>query len=85
MGSWLSLQDIGIICACFIMLWSCLLGLYVLLLKAALDTDEKSTALWIYFVFGVIFVIFVAGAVFMNKVEKDLDAKYNPPKGENIV
>jgi hypothetical protein len=40
-------------CACFLTLWSCLLGIYVLLLKAALDTDEKATALWIFFVFGV--------------------------------
>lgn len=40
-GCWLTCQDVAIIISCFITLWSILLGLYVLLLKAALDTDEK--------------------------------------------
>ena len=56
-------------------LWSTLVGIYVLLLKAALDTDEKSTALWIFFAFGVIFTLFVAGAVAMNRIEEALAAK----------
>ncbi|KAH8091447.1 hypothetical protein JL720_5750 [Aureococcus anophagefferens] len=57
----LSCEDLGIIGSLFIVLWMCLLGIYTLLLKAALDTDEKSTALWIFFAFGVIFTLFVAG------------------------
>merc|ERR1711924_398852 len=50
---YLSCEDLGIICSLFIVLWACLLGIYTLLLKAALDTDEKDTALWIFFAFGV--------------------------------
>ena len=68
----------GIICSLFIVLWACLLGIYTLLLKAALDTDEKDTALWIFFAFGVLFTMFVAGAVGMNQVEEALNEKYNP-------
>ena len=52
-------------------------GLSVLL-KAALDTDDKDTALWIFFAFGVLFTMFVAGAVGMNQVEEALNEKYNP-------
>lgn len=77
-GCWLSCEDIGIIMSCFVMLWSALLGIFVLLLKAALDTDEKSTALWIFFAFGVVFVVFVSGSVYMNTIEQTLHAKYNP-------
>ena len=77
-GCYLSCEDIGIISALFIVLWMCLLGIYTLLLKAALDTDEKSTALWIFFAFGFIFVLFVTGAVGMHKVETVLNEKYNP-------
>ena len=65
---YLSCEDLGIICSLFIVLWACLLGIYTLLLKAALDTDEKDTALWIFFAFGVLFTMFVAGAVGMNQV-----------------
>ena len=77
-GCWLSCEDIGIIGSLFMVLWAALLGTYTLLLKAALDTDEKSTALWIFFAFGVIFTLFVTGAVGMNRVEEALNAKYNP-------
>ena len=75
---YLSCEDLGIICSLFIVLWACLLGIYTLLLKAALDTDEKDTALWIFFAFGVLFTMFVAGAVGMNQVEEALNEKYNP-------
>merc|ERR1712010_114377 len=54
---YLSCEDLGIICSLFIVLWACLLGIYTLLLKAALDTDEKDTALWIFFAFGVLFIV----------------------------
>jgi len=77
-GCWLSCEDLGIICSLFIVLWMALLGIYGLLLKAALDTDEKSTALWIFFAFGFIFGVFVAGAVAMHSVETALHLKYNP-------
>ncbi|KAJ1459908.1 hypothetical protein M885DRAFT_510335 [Pelagophyceae sp. CCMP2097] len=83
-ASYLSCEDLGIMCACFLTLWSCLLGIYVLLLKAALDTDEKATALWIFFVFGVIFVLFVLGAVGMNGIEEHLIAKHNPKVEEAL-
>ena len=75
---YLSCEDLGIICSLFIVLWACLLGIYTLLLKAALDTAEKDTALWIFFAFGVLFTMFVAGAVGMNQVEEALNEKYNP-------
>ena len=75
---YLSCEDLGMICSLFIVLWACLLGIYTLLLKAALDTDEKDTALWIFFAFGVLFTMFVAGAVGMNQVEEALNEKYNP-------
>lgn len=83
-GCGLSCEDIGIIASCFVMLWSALLGIYVLLLKAALDTDEKSTALWIFFAFGLIFVVFVAGSVYMSNVERSLYTKFNPVADEKV-
>ena len=58
----------------FIVLWACLLGIYTLLLRP-LWTDEKDTALWIFFAFGVLFTMFVAGAVGMNQVEEALKAR----------
>lgn len=84
-GFYLSCEDIGIIASCFVMLWSALLGIYVLLLKAALDTDEKSTALWIFFAFGLIFVLFVAGSVYMSNVERSLYTKFNPTVGDDMI
>ena len=78
LGCYLSCEDLGIIGSLFIVLWMCLLGIYTLLLKAALDTDEKSTALWVFFAFGVIFTLFVTGSVGMNRVETALNEKYNP-------
>lgn len=77
-GCYLSCEDLGIICSLFVVLWMALLGIYGLLLKAALDTDEKSTALWIFFAFGFIFAVFIAGAVGMHTVEERLNLKYNP-------
>ena len=78
LGCFLSCEDLGIIGSLFIVLWMCLLGIYTLLLKAALDTDEKSTALWIFFAFGVIFTLFVTGSGGMNRVEIALNEKYTP-------
>jgi len=77
-GCWLNCQDIGIICACFVALWSILLGIYTLLLKAALDTDESSTAMFLFLGFGILFTLVVTGSVFMNGVEETLAAKYAP-------
>ena len=34
--------------------------------------------MWIFFAFGVLFTMFVAGAVGMNQVEEALNEKYNP-------
>lgn len=75
---YLSCEDLGIICALFTVLWASLIGIYTLLLKAALDTDEKDTALWIFFAFGVLFTLVVTGAVGMHRVEEHLNQKYNP-------
>ncbi|GMH89969.1 hypothetical protein TrVE_jg7053 [Triparma verrucosa] len=65
-----SVEDIGIITTCYITLWSSLLALYSLLLKAILDTDEQSTALYTFLFFGVIFVFMVGGAVYTGQLEE---------------
>ncbi len=65
-----SVEDIGIISTCYITLWSFLLGLYSMLLKAALDTDDQATALYAYCYFGVIFVLLVAGSVYTGGLEE---------------
>merc|ERR1711898_34136 len=58
-----SVKDIFLIGACFIFLWGCLLAFYCALMKAVLDTDESSTALWIYLYSSVLFVIGILLAV----------------------
>jgi len=64
-GCWLACQDLAIMLSILLTLWAFLLAIYALLVKAALDTDEKSTALWIFFVFGCFFVVGVVGSAFM--------------------
>mmetsp|Transcript_13815 Transcript_13815/g.27545 ORF Transcript_13815/g.27545 Transcript_13815/m.27545 type:complete len:153 (+) Transcript_13815:119-577(+) len=65
-----SVEDIGIITTCYVTLWSFLVALYSLLLKAVLDTDDQSTALYTFCFFGVIFVVMVAGAVYTGQLEE---------------
>lgn len=65
------LEDVGIITACYITLWSMLVAFYAMLLKAALDTDEQSTALFSFLFLGVFFVCMVGGAVYTGQMEQD--------------
>lgn len=65
-----SVEDIGIITSCYVTLWSILVAFYALLLKAVIDTDDQSTALFTFLFFGVIFVIMVAGAVYTGQLEQ---------------
>ncbi|GMI45178.1 hypothetical protein TrCOL_g10636 [Triparma columacea] len=65
-----SVEDIGIISSCYITLWSLLVALYSLLLKAVIDTDDQSTALFTFLFFGVIFVVMVGGAVYTGQLEQ---------------
>jgi len=65
-----SVEDIGIITSCYVTLWSLLVALYSLLLKAVIDTDDQSTALFTFLFFGVIFVLMVAGAVYTGQLEQ---------------
>eukprot|EP00520_Triparma_pacifica_P004715 CAMPEP_0118644330 /NCGR_PEP_ID=MMETSP0785-20121206/6887_1 /TAXON_ID=91992 /ORGANISM="Bolidomonas pacifica, Strain CCMP 1866" /LENGTH=259 /DNA_ID=CAMNT_0006536093 /DNA_START=54 /DNA_END=833 /DNA_ORIENTATION=+ len=62
-------EDIFLISSCYGCLWSFLLAFYSLLLKGILDTDEKSTLLMMYFVFGLIFVALVGLAVYTGQME----------------
>ena len=65
-----SLEDIGIISTCYITLWSFLVGLYSLLLKATLDTDDQGTVLYAFLFFGILFFLMVAGAVYTGTMEQ---------------
>jgi hypothetical protein len=48
-----SAQDCWVIFCSYIFIWSFLVGFYCLLLKAALRTDDESTALWMFaFIFA---------------------------------
>jgi len=64
-----SVEDIGIISCCYVTLWSTLVGFYSLLLKAAVDTDDQSTALYTFLFFGVIFVFLIGGSVYTGQLE----------------
>jgi len=73
-------EDLMIIFACYMFLWSFTIGFYSLLLKAALLTDEDSTALYIFF------FLFLSGAgmtyfsVFAASLEKR-----NATKNEDTI
>jgi hypothetical protein len=62
-------EDIFLISSCYASLWSFLVAFYALLLKGILDTDEKSTLLMMYFVFGIIYVCLVGLAVYTGQME----------------
>jgi hypothetical protein len=61
-------EDWLIIFFCFISLWSFIIMFYVLLLKAALDTVLRHTALWMYFWLFLIFSAFLAAGVLTGQV-----------------
>ncbi|GMI57721.1 hypothetical protein ScalyP_jg2320 [Parmales sp. scaly parma] len=69
------LEDVGIITSCYLTLWSLLVAFYALLLKAAIDTDERSTTLFSFLFMGVFFVAIVGGAVYTGQMELDRAAK----------
>jgi hypothetical protein len=49
-------EDIFLILTCYGSLWSFLIAFYSLLLKGAIDSDEKNTLLYMYLTFGIIYV-----------------------------
>lgn len=64
-------EDILLISSCYLTLWSLLTAFYCMLLKGAIDTDEKSTLLMMYLVFGIIFVSLVGLAVYTGQMQED--------------
>ena len=77
-----SLEDVGIITSCYVTLWSLLVGLYSLLLKAVIDTDEQSTSLYTFLFVGVVFVIMVAGAVVTGQWEVEREKRERERDGK---
>mmetsp|Transcript_5225 Transcript_5225/g.11058 ORF Transcript_5225/g.11058 Transcript_5225/m.11058 type:complete len:275 (+) Transcript_5225:60-884(+) len=69
------LEDILLISSCYGCLWSFLVAFYALLMKGILDSDEKSTLLMMYLVFGVIYVCMVGLAVYTGQMEEDAKRK----------
>lgn len=57
-----SLEDLLLSSACIFALWSFILAFASLLLKSAIDTDLRHTALWIYF-WAFIFAVLMLGAM----------------------
>jgi len=66
-----SSEDLGIVVGALLSLWCFLLALYALLLKAAIDTDELSSALWIYFFLYLFFVSALGAAVYTGQRERE--------------
>eukprot|EP00640_Fibrocapsa_japonica_P007893 CAMPEP_0113935636 /NCGR_PEP_ID=MMETSP1339-20121228/2754_1 /TAXON_ID=94617 /ORGANISM="Fibrocapsa japonica" /LENGTH=156 /DNA_ID=CAMNT_0000937861 /DNA_START=112 /DNA_END=582 /DNA_ORIENTATION=- /assembly_acc=CAM_ASM_000762 len=63
-------EDLCLIACCLGTLWAALIGIYALLLKAALEANEHSTLLWTYFFFGLIFVGLIYGSVHTGQIER---------------
>ncbi|GMH93214.1 hypothetical protein TrVE_jg9579 [Triparma verrucosa] len=68
-------EDILLISSCYGCLWSFLIAFYALLMKGTLDSDEKSTLLFMYLVYGVIYVLLVGLAVYTGQMEEDKKKK----------
>ena len=67
-----SAKDVFYITVAFILLWGFTAAFFVALLHGALQTDETSTALWIYFgVFGIGFG-FLALVLWTSEYERNL-------------
>ena len=64
-------EDLLLIGACYVSIWSGLLAMYGLLLRGALDSDDDSTFLYMCFFFGLFFVMMVGGAVYTGAIEQD--------------
>lgn len=65
-----SLEDFLLICGCIFALWMFVLGLTSLLLKSALDTDLRHTAVWIYFWMFILGSLLLAGSIATGQVER---------------
>ena len=74
-------EDIFLISACYGSLWSFLVAFFALLLKGAVDSDEKNTLLYMYLTFGVIYVILVGLGVYTGQMQKDELAKKKAKMG----
>jgi len=62
-GSENSIKDMMMMLLCYLAFYSFLIGFSTLLLKGAIDSDVKHTMLWAFFIIGILFVSFVAGAI----------------------
>jgi hypothetical protein len=69
-----------IICA-FLSLWSYVLMLAAMFLKAALDTDDNAASLWFSFFTFIFFCICFAGAVIAGQYER----RYEKEKEEEEI
>ena len=69
------IEDILLISSCYGCLWSFLVAFYALLMKGILDSDEKSTLLMMYLVFGIIYVFMVGLAVYTGQMEDEMKKK----------
>lgn len=65
-----SLEDLLLSCACIFALWAFILGLSALMLKSAIDTDLRHTALWIYFWLFVLSVLTLGGMIGLGQAER---------------
>lgn len=65
-----SLEDFLLLCGCMFALWCFILGFSALLLKSALDTDRRHTAVWIYFWLFVLFILLLGGSIATGQVER---------------
>lgn len=74
-------EDIFLILSCYGSLWSFLIGFFALLLKGAIDSDEHNTLLYMYLVFGVIYVSLISLAVYTGAMEKESIAKKKAAAG----
>lgn len=69
-------KDVLLIAACYTAFYSLALGLFALLLKGALQTDDvHQTLLWSFLVIGVIFACLVGGAVHIGMMHLDREKK----------
>mmetsp|Transcript_21945 Transcript_21945/g.27147 ORF Transcript_21945/g.27147 Transcript_21945/m.27147 type:complete len:166 (+) Transcript_21945:120-617(+) len=80
-----SLEDLGIIFTVYVVFYSFLIGFFALLLKGALDTEEKQTILWSFFFFGVLFVALVGGGVYVNMKKYERERNEKKGKGKEKV
>lgn len=69
-GCGYSSEDLCYFTCFYLALWSFVLGLFALLLKANLDTDENSIALWFYFVLFILLVAVAFVSITVNQINR---------------